>query len=81
MRQMLLTLSVIQPHTQYFEFMKNLAGPCGSLPEEVTLLKAKSAIFLPYLCLLTLSQSWHMMENQIFHKFKVLCVRLNNAKR
>ena len=41
MRQMLLPLSIIHPHTQYFEFMKNLVGPCGSLPEELTLFKTK----------------------------------------
>ena len=45
MRQMLLPLSVIQPHTQYFEFMKNLAKPCGLLPEEFTLFKTKICDF------------------------------------
>ena len=42
---MLLPLSVIQPHTQYVEFMKNLTGPCGSLPEEFTLFKTKICDF------------------------------------
>ena len=45
MRQMLLPLSIIQPHTQYFEFMEHLAKPCGLLPEEFTLFKTKICDF------------------------------------
>jgi len=41
MRQILLPLSFIQPHTQYFEFLKNLAGLCGPLPKALTLFKTK----------------------------------------